>query len=840
MSTEPTAADPVWDPLLLDYQTKAASNDELLRLKEDAQLSWIVRSLASGGRTGLLTRDRMLRRLVREDDVTYGGALDGRKAKRWAVDLLPVIINSDEWQWLRTGLQQRYELLDELIKDFYGPRHLLHDKVIPASVVLGHRGYLLVADQISLPTDRQLILTATDLVRASNDQWTVLSDRVQAPSGVGYALANRRLISRVLDVTYRCVPIHRLRGYFDLMRAAIIDAAPADVEQPRVALLSAGPGSETVFDQALVASLLGHPLVQASDLAVKGGKLYLRTTGRLQQIDVVQRRVDPEWVDSLDLRPDSRLGAAGMVEAARNRHLSIINGLGSAVLENPGLLAYLDAAARVVLGSELQIGSAQTWWCGEPSGLSHALAHLNELVIKPIARGEETTRLGWQLSNQERDELAAKLKAQPWLWAVQEPVTASTAPVVTNTGLQPRRLVLRTFGTAYNSDYHILPGGLARVAPDQDSWVITNANGALAKDVWVLDTEEAAGVPVSLRRSRAFAMEPVLPGLPTSSADNLYWLGRYVERTEATARLINMASQAVEDNHHQTNTPGYQAMTALLNALSTVTSIPRPLQDTQDADLHWLERVTLDEDLDGSLQRNSNRSLAAANNVRELLSADTSSVLAIMVKTLRDASNHSDDEVMHIQPLAAGVLHSTLAFAGLGAESLVRDPTWAFQEAGRRMERAQTVVRLLSSTLTAVRSPVAEALLVESVLRACDSLITYERRMAAGVGPSQPAQAALNLLLKDSSNPRSVQYQLDRLVEAFDLAQDEPNLPEAKALAKLVRQAEANVQESSDRSPVNELLHELDRRLRVLSDDFSRTHFKPLPQQSLALLERVG
>ncbi len=818
--------------LVEEYRSGVTGIDEMLRLPSDLLNGPLSQKLLSKGAGSLVNRDRTLRRLIRQDGVSYGGALDGKPAKAWQMDLLPIIITAAEWQPLAAGLEQRARLLDALLRDLYGPRSLLRDKVIPAHVIVGHAGFRPIFDGISLPTDHQLLHIATDLVRGPDGEWQVVSDRVQAPSGVAYALANRRLVARVLDVQYRFTPIHRLSGFYDVMRDAMLAAAPPEVDQPRVVVLSPGPASETAFDQALLASLLGFPLVQASDLLMQSGRIYLRTTGRLQQVDVLVRRVDADWSDSLELRGDSRLGVAGLVQAARGGRLSVVNPLGAGVLENPGLTPYLPQIARRILAEDLILPSPQTWWCGEPNGLSHAISHLDELIIKPISRGTASPIAGWLLDENAREEVVAKLRAEPWKWAAQVPTQASTAPVVSADGLQARRVNLRTFAVTHGDDYLIMPGGLARVAAESDDWHISNAEGALAKDVWVLEGtgDDVQPLPVLPReRGVGAAVDARLPDLPPSSADDLYWLGRYAERTEAIARLLIMATQAVEDNHFRQATPGHQAMTAVLEAMSTVTGAELPSFDETHSEYDWLIDVMADPELIGSLRRSAERTAAVLENVRELISVESAGVVAAMLRPLLEDFDPAD---VDISSTSQAVLQACLAFAGLTAESTVRDPIWAFQEAGRRIERAQLTISLLRATLATVQSPVAESLLATSVLRAGDSLITHDRRVAAGIGLLNPAEAAIELLLFDPTNPRSVQFQLDHFVAALQVAGDEGNLPAARKLAEQLSNVEHLQLYAKSREPLHELLTDLGEQTRRLSDAFAQTHFTLPVQQS--------
>gem|GEM_PF-5594001 len=231
----------------------------------------------------------------------------------WRLDPLPLIIDDREWAGLEAGLVQRAQLLDAIMADLYGARRLLSRHHIPAAAIFDHDEYLRPLVGSGTPTGQRLFLVAADLGRDSSGGWKVISDRTQAPSGAGYAMQNRRVVSRVMPEIYHQANLHRLTPFFQAMRLALVDAAPHAVEDPRVVVLSPGTLSETAFDQAFVASLLGFPLLEGSDLTVRDGRVWMRVLDKLEQVDVILRRVDSGWMDALELRPDSRLGVAGLL-----------------------------------------------------------------------------------------------------------------------------------------------------------------------------------------------------------------------------------------------------------------------------------------------------------------------------------------------------------------------------------------------------------------------------------------------------------------------------------------------------------------------------------------------
>ncbi|MFC6360022.1 circularly permuted type 2 ATP-grasp protein [Luteococcus peritonei] len=790
------------------------------------------------GPATLACRRRQVQAMVREDGISYGGQSDERQPSPWKLDPLPLVVEASTWAGLEKALEQRARLMDALYVDLYGRRRTIVERLLPAELVLGHEGFLPAADQVRLPSKRQLVLSATDLVQQGDGSWLVMGDRVQAPSGAGYAMANRRVIARAMGPLHRRTRLRRLRGFFDVVQAALQQTAPPlSGEVPHVVLLTPGPGSESAYDQAMLSTLLGYPLAQSDDLVMRGGRVWMRTTGRLASVDVVLRRVDADWCDSLDLRPESRLGVPGMAAASARGSLSVVNPLGAGVLENPGLVPYLEQVSRSLLGESLLVPGPATWWCGEPSSASHVLANLEHLVIKPISRGlGQRAILGWELDAAGAEQLRARITAEPWRWSAQEQVSPSTAPVVTEDGLEERTLVLRGFTAAIGGDVVVMPGALARLAGARDELVVTSASGALSKDVWVLDGDQLAPNllehPLVARARVAVAADPA-PDLTPRAASNLYWMGRYAERTEQLARLVLVADNLVEDHHLRTGTPGHQAMARVVHA-AAVAADQQP--GAEEHPFEVLATLLLDPVAPGSAARSARQLDRAAGEVREMLSLDTPIILAGLQATLSAAQE--EGEQVRLQHTASRVLESCLALAGLGAESLVHDAIWAFLDAGRRVERAQGTVRLLRNTLAVGGPPVAEAQVVESLLRAGESLLTYRRRMAAGAGPAQPVVAACHLLLTDETNPRSVVNQLERLLLALAHAPEVRVQSAARALVQRLRQLDLDELCAGDREALRGELAGLETALRELNDLLEATHFaSQKPPTSFAVPE---
>ena len=773
--------------------------------------------------------------LLADHGVTYGCDDAAPGAPGWHLDPVPVVIDELEWTSLDSALVERAQLLDEVLVDLYGPRRLLTDALLPPEIVLAHPGFLRAVGGLRLPTARELVLTATDLTRDASGGWVAIADRTQAPSGAGYAMEDRRVVARVRSGVYRQASIQRLGPFFHALKLALQDAAPAGATSPRVVLLTSGPDSETAFDQSYLAAMLGLPMVEGSDLLVREGRVWMQGLDALEPVDVILRRVDADDCDPLELRADSRLGVPGLVRALRAGSVSVVNPLGSSVLENPALLAHLPRLARAVLGHDLALPTPLTHWCGDSTARAQVLAHLDRLVLKPTARrSRSTTVLGWTLDRAALDALAARIAAEPGAWVGQEPVGE---PWATDTAAA----VLRTFAVAHDGSYRVMAGGLARVAPSPSQQIVSNTLGAVARDVWVLSSETGTLPDPWLNGPGAAGPHRAVSGISPRTAENMFWLGRYAERAGDTVRHLRALVDRWNDYHHSPRSTGGRALGALLAAADVATPATWPGATTRSAPLD-LRSLLLDRSSPRSVARSVRSLIDASSAVRDQLSGDSWLPLASMERSLAGARSEAPPaadqlaaqasaETAGLQPVLDRLLETLLALAGIGAESMVRDAGWRLLDAGRRLERAQHLVESLAATLTDVRPAAVDALVIESVLITHESVLTYRRR---NQGPASVA-GVLDLLLVDPTNPRSLAFQLDRLRD--DLA-DVPTALRAPDLRDRLLQdvtdvlteldpvaAAALVTDDGRRQHLAETLDSMRWRLRALADEIALVHF---------------
>src|SRR5271166_1947195 len=453
-------------------------------------------------------------RHLREAGVTYRAP--GEAAERlWPLSHLPLLIDESEWQQLSAGIVQRAQLLELVLRDLYGVGRLVAEGAVPAAVVAGSTEYLRSVCGIKPPGGRYLSLYAADVGRGPDGRWWVLSDRTQAPSGAGYALENRLVLSRAFASLFKSMNVERLAPFFEAFRDSL--RGSADRDEPRIGLLTPGSFSETYFEHATLARYLGFLLVEGDDLAVSGDRIHIRTVAGLKRLDVLLRRVDSNFLDPLELDASSHLGVPGLIDVLRKSGVVVANMPGSGVLEARALLGFLPSLSRRLLGEDLKMPHIATWWCGQKAARGPVLAS--------------------ELSSAEREQLKASIRDRGIDYVGQELVRLSTMPVWDQGRLAPRPFVLRVFAAATENGWVMMPGGFCRIADQLDARAVSMGNGARAADVWVV-ADKAVSTRTLLPGSDTVRIRRIAGVLPSRAADNLFWLGRYLERAEATLRLV--------------------------------------------------------------------------------------------------------------------------------------------------------------------------------------------------------------------------------------------------------------------------------------------------------------
>jgi uncharacterized circularly permuted ATP-grasp superfamily protein/uncharacterized alpha-E superfamily protein len=752
--------------LLAGYPPAAARYDEMLGAPGAPRAHWqrFYELLAATSPEALRERVQWVNRQVRENGVTYNVYADPEGADRpWELDTLPLVIPADEWAGIEAGIRQRATLLNQVLADLYGPQRLLAEGLLPPALVYGHAGFLRPCRGIRAPGGVLLHLYAADLARAPDGRWWVVDDRTQAPSGAGYALENRLVISRLYAELFRDLNVQRLAGFFATLRDSLAHWAPVgpDGERegnrsaPLTVLLTPGPMNETYFEHTYLARYLGLPLVEGSDLTVREDKVFLKTLSGLQRVHVILRRLDDDYCDPLELRSDSALGIPGLVNAARLGNVLVANGLGSNLLESGALLGFLPRLSERLLGEPLKIPSVATWWCGEPAALADVVARLDRLVIKgATAQTRVNPMFGEDLDERGRARVTAMLKARPQVYVAQELVQLSQAPVcdpqASYRQLRPSAIGLRVYACASPNGYVVMPGGLTRAATGTDARVISMQSGGSSKDTWVLSTGPVSTFSLLKRETRP--QDLVRTGLNLSSrvVENLYWFGRNSERCDGAARLLRLALTRVIEETPAERERSWGGIAGMLEYTGIFGEAEARADEVAVA--RALRAAVVDDARPG-LARGVKELLRVAAQLRERLSLDNWRTLNQMARHLaRDRGRQ-----IPLSETLAGLdrdIASFMTLAGFALDGMTRDNGWRFLSIGRRIERLQFICGLLQQALAGP----AEADL-SWVLELADSSVTYRSRYSA-----RPEWLPmLDLLVRDVHNPRSVIFQLKGL-----------------------------------------------------------------------------
>ena len=853
---------PAWDELVSGYGRR-----------DDARLQLAAARLAAS---------------TSDDGVVYND-FDGTDtvARPWQVDAVPLILDGVEWAGLEKAITQRSMLLDLILRDLYRDQKLITSGLVPPEMVYSHPGYIRKAARPDVPGPHALFLHAIDLARGSDGRFVAYADRTQAPSGIGFAIVDRRLVSRTFPQLFQSCAPRPMTTFAGTLRLALFDYAPPGVDDPTVAVLSPGSMSETAFDQAYLASVLGFPLVEGSDLTVRDGAVYMRSLGRFKRVDVLLRRVDAAFTDPLDLRTTSRLGVAGLVEAISRGSVTVVNTLGSGLLENPALHTVLGRIAPALLDEELALESVPTWWAGDELAQTKILAELDSLVLTNIRTGDDL--VGPLLDAAARDRVSAQIRANGGAWVGRAIEAYSVAPTMTPGWSSGRRagvvraapVSVRAFSVAQGPTYAVMPGGLGSVLADGVGGAALQS--VAAKDVWVTSADvgghvsrrsesrtEPADEVIEIRPERTSVSEyfdTAAAASPRVLAD-MFWFGRYGERTESVTRLAKVVRERYQEFQYRPWMNGTPAVPLLLHAIANVTGTAHYLRTEEllvaDVERHpSLEQVneaiaritslTIASSVPGTIAHAVDRLVATARAVRDQMSTSTWMVLTPMeraMETLTRQVGRSDEIGTATSALSPGIsgeaaldlgsdlarthediLHGVLGLAGLQAESMVHDASWLFMDVGKRIERIVTLADLTTAVFAQLHDRSVEQSLLESFLIANESAVIYRRRSR---GLYQVAPVA-QLLMFDESNPRAMIYQLDRLHEDLSSLPEELRSAGAERLveemtAALRRADPADIvaaDKEGRRSELVELMTLLRDGAGELSDLLTRTRFAP-------------
>jgi uncharacterized circularly permuted ATP-grasp superfamily protein/uncharacterized alpha-E superfamily protein len=732
--------------------------DEFMEPDGVARQHWVkfFIALARYSQKDLGQRFATADRLIRETGMSY--RVYGETSERsWPLGRLPLLIDGAEWANLERGIAQRAELWDRALTDIYGEGRLVSDGVLPSSAILGSPDFIRPLHGVRPAGGRWLRFYAADIGRGPDGRWWVLGDRAQAPSGAGHALENRLVFSRVFANLYRDLNVDRLAGFFREFRAGLVKAA--DRSEPRICLLTPGPYSQTYYEQAYLARYLGFLLVEGGDLVVRDDKVHVRTIAGLKRADALLRRIDADWCDPLELNAASQLGVPGLMESIRAGEVVVANMPGAGLVESRALLGYLQAMSRKLMGEDLILPHIATWWCGDPNAAKHVLDDFDNKAISgafidnPPGLENGRAATSSEIDKGARELLRRAIERRGVDYVGQEIVRLSTTPAWIDGAITPRPFTLRVYAAATPDGWRVMPGGFCRMSDNIDARALSMGEGVTSADVWVIEdrpVEQTTLLPTgdNVRIVRQ------LGNLPSRAADNLFWFGRYLERAEATLRLVRCYCNRVTESAPDGGSSARVRLQSLLAPRRAEDEprapVARPPAEIAAAALHDTSYI-------GSGAALARAARHAASIIRERLSQDIWQILGELEHRLVVPLPTTPLPEAELIDRAEGALHALSALSGLIQENFNRVAGWSFLDIGRRVERGISTCGL--ARMFADRDATAENL--DVMLDLIDSQITYRSRYLVGVALAPVRDMAL----LDPNNPRSVAFQVQRINE---------------------------------------------------------------------------
>ncbi|TRX43164.1 circularly permuted type 2 ATP-grasp protein [Flavobacterium restrictum] len=760
--------------LLQTYKEKINSYDEVLDQNGQVKPYWqgLFDTLESIGIEELELRNQEIVKKLKENGVTYNVYDSNKESNRaWKLDPIPFLIHESEWLSIEKGLQQRAHLLDLILKDFYGDQTLIKNAIIPAELVFDNSGFLLPCFDIRQKLDTQLLNYAVDLARGPDGKMWLLDNRTQAPSGAGYALENRIVMSKVFpelnEKTYR----KRLSPYFNQLQQTVDTLGNNNNENPNVVFLTPGPGNETYFEHVYLSSYLGYTLVQGNDLLVRDGFVWLKSIDQLERVDVIIKRLDDEWCDPLELRRASLLGIPGLLQVIRLGNVAVVNPPGTSVLENYGLMAFMQNACKFLLNEPLLISSVATWWCGQTKELNFVLANLPKLIIKKTNRKQGFRSIyGRLLSIEQLTDLKHLILKSPKDYVAQEEVSLSTTPAFINGSIEPRYAAIRAFLIADGDGYTVMQGGLTRSSAVKDKFEISNQLGGISKDTWIITNSPTTHQEKSVERKNT--NNQLNNSLTSRNAENLFWVGRLCERTMALRSFLKIILNRLNENVTKHGNKQPEFLVVLLKSLTHLTQtypgfVGKEAKDGEEFDneaifedpIAELLLLINDPKKAGSVVYNLQSLLNTINQVSEKWNHDTRRIINLVEDSLYTLKKTDTDNINYVNH-ALDKLHIRLfSFYGNIYETLPRDNGFYLLEAGKNIERILSLLSVFRSTFNFKKMVEEEAVLMEAILENHHLLAQYRNIYKSHLS----LKAVINMVFLEKNLPYTLTYLLDTL-----------------------------------------------------------------------------
>lgn len=830
------------------YKKTINSYDEVINKSGEVKPYWatIFAALEAVGMEELGVRNREIINKLKENGVTYNVYdSENELVRPWKLDPIPFVIHQSEWAAIEKGLIQRANLLDLIYKDIYGEQLLIKNNIIPAELVFNNSGFLRPCFDTQQKEFHQLSLLACDIARGPDGKMWLLDNRVQSPSGSGYALENRIVMANVFPQLNKNIHRGKLGPYFSELQKTV-GKLSTNVENPNVVFLSPGAGNETYFEHVYLSSYLGFKLVEGSDLLVREGFVWLKTIDQLERVDVIIKRIDDQWCDPLELNKNSLLGIPGLLQVMRLGNVAVINPPGISVLENHGLMAFIQNACKFLLKEPLIMNSTATWWCGQTKELTYVLNNLPKLIIKKTNRDLGFKSVyGRKLNKEQLKDLKATILSNPKEYVAQEEVSLSTTPSLIDGKILPRLAVIRAFLISDGSNYRVMKGGLTRSSVVEDKFQISNQFGGISKDTWIIsDNLEELEEPqerqediIEIKKNNPISISTALT---SRNAENLFWVGRLSERTLVLTSFLKIIFNRLNENVSSHGKKQPEFLVVLLKAVTHLTqTYPGFVGEDGEEDETVFEKplaelipLINDSKKEGSLTYNVQSLLYTINHISEKWNNDTKGIIYLIEESLVSLKASNEQNISQTTHGLDKLYIRLMAFYGNTYETLPRENGFYLFEAGKNIERFLSLVSVIQTLFCFKRSEEVEQLLLESVLENHNLLAQYRSNYKSQLN----LVTVLNMLFLEKNSPYTLAYILDTLSynisnlpkksESNQLSIAEKKVLEASTITKLIDPEELEqADENNFRKTLDSTINTVSELISSVTSSLSSLYF---------------
>ncbi len=825
---------------IFDTYVAESSFDELYDDKNNIRECWkeVVNDIEEAGLNTLNDKQAEIDWHLQDNGVTYNiyDDQDGPKNRSWSLDPIPFVIEEEEWKTVKKGLKQRAKLFNLIIKDLYSEQRLIKDNIVPAEVVFGYKGFATEVFNFGNKENFNLYFYATDIARGPNGKMWVVSDKTQAPSGLGYAIENRLTMNVIAQDLYPNIDTKKLASFIQEFKDLLKTLTKGDMSS--AALLTPGPYNETYFEHAYLSSFLELNMVQGQDLLVKNNCVWLKSLSGLKKINTLLRRVDDRYADPLELKNDSRLGVAGLVESLREDNINMINPIGCAIAENIGLNPFMKKIAQYFLKEELILPQIATWWCGQEKEREYVLANIDKLIIKKIdVPNNIKVYFGRKLSIKEKDELVSLLIQNPHQYVAQEEIEFSTVPYYTEGKIEPRNAVIRTFSLKKDDDYVVMNGGLVRISENKENLLTSSKRkGGISKDLWILGEDD---IPLPSIDSLNYTpyVETSIDKITTLKAENLFWLGRYLSRSISTSRLILHIIKKITSFYRNEVLSSNDSQIILQNALTHMTmTYPGFINSDNEKvkDIIPIQEITSvikDVYRSGSLSSTVMMLSNTNVNIKDLLTQESWKLFEKMQNNWNQFITKKNDSAMSMASELDKFLIYMMAYKELVNESIFKEQGLILYDIGYKIEDSLHLISKARSILCLKLEKSVGYDVLEGMLTSLGSFNAYRAHYKSSLN----LENVVDFLILNQQFPKSLTYMTENLLKEFK------ELPKAKKELTSYENAMQKAQELLKSMDLQTLIDikeeegiyvELDKNLSMLSDlflecsnEFSNTYF---------------